>query len=151
MTEQSHTIRWLMRRWFRFSLASVMLLTATIAVVLGVMVNRPNYRVEMLLVVDEKLNEKTLLSRTVVNSIATNEDIKGLPSSSKERWLRSSLHAERIDSSNLMVVSMAGNTFRDDTDSFASILNAVAQEIIGQAGPNARVQIVSQPTITSQQ
>lgn len=111
---------------------------------------RPDFHVQISLLVDgEAFDEKKLLSESVISSVVKDKALNGLTAGSKEGWLRSRLHVERIRKSNLVVVSMARETDRDDTDSFESILNVVAREIIAQAGPDARVQIVSSPTLSS--
>ena len=111
------------RSWLRFSLAGLLVFVSLVAVYLGIMVNRPNCRADVsVLMTGEGSDETMTISKELLIKALNRPSVRTLSSvrtrAKPEQWLSSRLSVKRPRGSQVVAISIRGNDYRDNPDDF---------------------------------
>jgi|GEM_PF-4106966 hypothetical protein len=117
---------------YRYSIAGLLLLLAIVAAILGIFVNRDNYRAEFIIKFsDGSFTEETLTSDAFVQRVLLHPKAKNLASvknGTAEGLLKRNLRAVGFMESYGYRIQLTGNSYRHRTAEFNKLLECVAQE-----------------------
>ena len=150
----------------QFSLAMLLILLAFCGVIFGIVVNRANCHAEVtVLCFGGRIDNRLVSSPPFMLNVLTHSDVRNLstirPRSNPDQWLRSRLAITHFEApiigpfestnGNGYTITLEGNTYRDRTEDFVPILQAVVSEMIdtfeSPTRPEKRLAVISEPTL----
>ncbi|MFT5523229.1 MAG: hypothetical protein ACI9G1_000484 [Pirellulaceae bacterium] len=117
---------------YRYSIAGLLLLLSIIAAILGIYVNRDNYRSEfMVMFRDTSIREDVLRSDAFIQKVVQRPEagkLRLVKNGSAATLLSRNLRAVSFTDSNVYRIQLTGNSYRHYTAEFNELLECVALE-----------------------
>ena len=138
----------------QFSLTGMLIVIALFAVYFGYIVNRTDSQAESLVLFERAvaIQPIELFDSRFVDRLLANPDVLLIPTikreSDPENWLQSHVTiSPTSDNASVIRLRVGGNGYRDKTDDFVPLIEAMINTLLETAGPNDRIAVLTAPQL----